>query len=85
MVCDANLRFEILVLVSLSHNVDLEVIVLFISHIFVVYLTLHICDIFFSHIVLLNQVTSVSVYPVQFLENEVQSTLKRFIVVIQLV
>ena len=85
MVCDANSRFEILVLVPLAHNVDLEVVILFISHILVVYLALHICDIFLTHIVLLNQVSSVSVYPVQFLENEVQSALKRFIVVIQLV
>ena len=85
MVCDTNLRFKILVLLSWAHNVDLEVVVHFISLILVINQALHIRNILLSHVVLLNQVSSVSVYPVQFLENEVQSTLKRFIVVIQLV
>ena len=75
MVCDTNLRFKILVLLSWAHNVDLEVVVHFISLILVINQALHIRNILLSHVVLLNQVSSISVYPVQFLEDEVQSAL----------
>ena len=75
MVCDTNSRFKILVLVSLAHNVDLEVVVHFISLILVINQALHIRNVLLSHVVLLNQVSSISVYPVQFLEDEVQSAL----------
>ena len=75
VVCDTNSRFKILVLVSLAHNVDLEVVVHFISLILVINQALHIRNVLLSHVVLLNQVSSISVYPVQFLEDEVQSAL----------
>jgi len=75
-ICLTNSIFEIFVLVSVTHNVNLELTIHLISHVFSIDQTLHICDILLAHIVLLNEISSVSVDSVQFLENKVESALQ---------
>ena len=65
----------------MTHNIDLKIIIHFVCWILLVDKSLHVLNVLLCHIVLLDELTSISIDSVEFLENKIKSSLKRLIVV----
>ena len=61
--------FKVMISISLPHNVNLKVIIHFVCCILSINQALHVLDILFGHVVLLYQISSVSVNSVKFLKH----------------
>ena len=84
-ICASKPALDVLVIVSLAHDVDLEVTIHLVCHVLTVDLALHMHDILLAHVILLDQVSSISIYSVKFLEDKIESALQRLVVVVQLI
>ena len=77
--------FIVVISIPLPHNVDLKIIIHFVCCILTINQALHVLDVLFGHVVLLDQIAPVSINSVKFLEHQIESALERFIVIDKLI